>query len=89
MAVLQDVAQQAQLQAQLAALMAENAALKAKAAQAGTFKLKVSEKGALSLYGMGRFPVTLYKQQWRKVIARAGEIEAFIKANEATLTSKE
>ena len=51
--------------------------------------MKVSEKGALSVYGMGRFPVTLYKEQWLRLLAMADEIKAFIEANEANLKSKE
>lgn len=50
--------------------------------------LKVSEKGAVSLYGMGRFPVTLYGEQWRKLLAHADQIEAFLTANAALLSTK-
>jgi hypothetical protein len=49
----------------------------------------VSEKGAVSLYGMGRFPVTLYKEQWLRIVGYASEIEAFIRDNESRLKSKE
>jgi hypothetical protein len=49
----------------------------------------VSEKGAVSLYGMGRFPVTLYKEQWLRILGNAPEIEAFIRDNESRLKSKE
>ena len=48
-------------------------------------RMKVSEKGALSVYGMGRFPVTLYKEQWLKLLDMSGEIRAFIAENEARL----
>ena len=51
--------------------------------------LKVSEKGAVSVYGMGRFPVTLYKEQWLRLLAIADEIKAFITANDERLKSKE
>lgn len=71
---------------QLAALRAENAALKAQTASKLTFK--VSEKGALSVYGMGRFPVTLYKEQWGKLFAMADNIKAFIQANDTLLKAK-
>jgi hypothetical protein len=75
------------LQEQIAQLTAENAALKAKTARKLT--LKVSEKGALSLYGINsQFPVTLYKEQWVKVLGMAEEIKAFIAANDAKLTVK-
>ena len=50
---------------------------------------QVSEKGALSVYGMGRFPVTLYKEQWLKLLSMADEIKAFIEANNESLKSKE
>jgi hypothetical protein len=49
----------------------------------------VSEKGAVSLYGLGRFPVTLYKEQWERVFANASLIEAFIRENESKLKTKE
>ena len=51
--------------------------------------LKVSEKGAVSLYDMGRFPVTLYKEQWLKILDMADTIRAFIAANDAKLKAKE
>jgi len=51
--------------------------------------MKVSEKGALSVYGMGRFPVTLYKEQWLRLLAMAEDIKAFIEANNDNLKSKE
>jgi hypothetical protein len=50
--------------------------------------LKVSEKGALSVYGLGRFPVTLYKEQWQKLLEMADDIRAFLKENDAQLKSK-
>ena len=75
------------LKAELERLRNENAALK-KGAAAG-LRMKVSEKGALSIYGMGRFPVTLYKEQWLKLLNMADEIRAFIKANDAQLKAKE
>ena len=51
--------------------------------------MKVSEKGALSVYGLGRFPVTLYKEQWVKLLAMAEDIQAFIRDHADTLKSKE
>ena len=59
------------MKAELERLRAENAALKATKTAAGSLSLKVSEKGALSVYGMGRFPVTLYKEQWLKLLGIA------------------
>ena len=78
---------EAEMQAELERLRAENAQLKNK--EKGGLTLKVSEKGAVSLYGMGRFPVTLYKEQWLRVLASAPEIEAFIHENESRLKTKE
>lgn len=74
------------MQAELERLRAENAVLKKGAARGLT--LKVSEKGALSVYGMGRFPVTLYKEQWLKLLDMADDIRTFIKANDGALKSK-
>ena len=75
------------LQTELERLRAENERLKK--AGRGKLAMKVSEKGALSVYGMGRFPVTLYKFQWLRLISMADEIKAFIEANEGSLKSKE
>ena len=74
------------LKAELERLHNENAALK-KGAAAG-ITMKVSEKGALSIYGMGRFPVTLYKEQWLKLLNMADDIRTFIAAHEGQLKSK-
>jgi len=76
-----------ELKAELERLRAENARLKNKGA--GGLSLKVSEKGAVSLYGMGRFPVTLYKEQWLRILASAPEIETFIRENDSKLKTKE
>jgi hypothetical protein len=76
-----------EMQAELERLRAENAQLKNK--DKGGLTLKVSEKGAISLYGMGRFPVTLYKEQWLRILGNASEIETFIRDNESRLKSKE
>ena len=75
------------LKAELERLRQENAALK-KGASSG-LRLKVSEKGAVSVYGMGRFPVTLYKEQWLRLLDSGDEIRAFIAANDAQLKAKE
>jgi hypothetical protein len=74
------------LKAELARLKEENERLKARSVR-GT-SLKVSEKGALSVYGLGRFPVTLYKEQWQKLLGMTDEIRAFLKENDAQLKSK-
>jgi hypothetical protein len=54
-----------------------------------SIRMKVSEKGAVSIYGMGRFPVTLYKEQWLKLLEMSAEIRAFIAANDAHLKKKQ
>ena len=75
------------LKAELERLRSENAALK-KGASTG-ITMKVSEKGVLSIYGMGRFPVTLYKEQWLKLLGMSEDIRAFIAANDGQLKTKE
>jgi len=74
------------LKAELERLKAENERLKA--GRGRTTGLKVSEKGGVSVYGLGRFPVTLYKEQWAKLLDMAEEIRAFIKENDARLKTK-
>jgi hypothetical protein len=76
-----------EVQAELERLRAENARLK-KTASKGV-SLKVSEKGGVSVYGLGRFPVTLYKEQWAKLLDMADDIRAFIRDNEASLKAKD
>ena len=78
---------ESELKAELERLRAENAQLKTK--DKGGITLKVSEKGALSLYGMGRFPVTLYKEQWLRILDSIAEIKAFIQENDSKLKTKE
>ena len=74
------------VQAELARLKEENERLKAR--QTRAVSLKVSEKGGLSVYGLGRFPVTLYKEQWTKLLDMAEDIKAFLKENDSRLKSK-
>lgn len=74
------------VQAELERLRTENAALKARGPRA--VALKVSEKGGVSVYGLGRFPVTLYKEQWAKLLDMADEIRAFIKTHDSELKAK-
>lgn len=76
------------LQTELERLRAENEALKASNKRAGSISMKVSEKGAVSVYGLGRFPVTLYKEQWLKLLAMAEEIKQFILENRERLKVK-
>jgi hypothetical protein len=75
------------VQAELARLRAENEALKQKRNTA--VSMKVSEKGGVSVYGLGRFPVTLYREQWTKLLAMAEEIKTFIEENRSKLKAKE
>lgn len=84
-AVTADNAEVSALLARIAALEAEAAARKV----AKALSFKVSEKGAVSVYGMGRFPVTLYGEQWERLFAHGNELQAFIKANHAGLKVKE
>ena len=89
MAILQDVskANMTEILARLAKLEEENAALRARGAN--KVSLKVSEKGAISVFGLQRFPVTLYASQWERIIAMADEIKAFIRENKAKLATKD
>ena len=73
-------------QAELERLRAENERLKRQ--QDGGLRLKVSPKGALSVYGLGRFPVTLYKEQWTRLLAAADEIRAFLAEHDDELKDK-
>lgn len=75
------------LKAELEKLRAENEALK-KTKEKG-LSMKIGEKGGLSVYGLGRFPVTLYKEQWIRLLQMADEIRAFINANSDKLKSKD
>lgn len=74
------------IQAEVARLKEENEQLKSR--QNRAISLKVSEKGALSVYGLGRFPVTLYKEQWAKLLDVSADIRAFLKENDAKLKTK-
>jgi len=76
-----------ELKAELERLRKENTSLKKGAARG--VSMKVSEKGGLSVYGMGRFPITLYKEQWLKLLDLSEEIRAFIAANDGALKSKQ
>jgi hypothetical protein len=77
------------LKAEIERLKAENENLKNKQSTEGSLSMKVSEKGALSIYGMGRFPVTLYKEQWLKLLGIADQIKKFIEENNSRLKTKE
>jgi len=81
------MAEEEDLKKELDRLRAENEALK-KQGPKGT-SLKVSDKGGLSVYGLGRFPVTLYQEQWTKLLDMADEIRKFIAANQDKLKKKE
>ena len=74
------------LKAELERLKAENEALKAKTTRATS--IRVSEKGGVSVYGLGRFPVTLYKEQWLKLLDMTDQIRTFITENEGKLKTK-
>jgi hypothetical protein len=76
-----------EMKAEIERLRAENESLKKPAR--GVLSLKVSEKGALSVYGMGRFPVTLYREQWERLLAMSDQIKEFIELNDHALKKKE
>ncbi len=80
------MASEEDLKSEIERLRAENAALKK---PRGQVYLKVSEKGGLSVYGMGRFPITLYREQWERLLSMADEIRAFIRDNDQSLKKKE
>ncbi len=74
------------LAGEVARLKEENERLKLR--QSRAISMKVSEKGALSVYGLGRFPVTLYKEQWTKLLDMADDIRTFLKENDSRLKAK-
>jgi len=74
------------MKVELERLRAENEALKRSSSKG--LSLRVSEKGAVSVYGLGRFPVTLYKEQWLRLLDMSEDIRMFIKQNESQLKSK-
>ena len=74
---------------ELARLRAENEKLKTATKKSKDISFKVSQKGALSVYGMGRFPVTLYREQWERLLAQKEEILQFIADNSEELKTKE
>jgi hypothetical protein len=76
-----------ELKAEIERLRAENESLKRPAR--GQISLRVSEKGGLSVYGLGRFPVTLYREQWEKLLDVGDQIRAFIHDNDQALKKKE
>ena len=75
-----------EMRLELDRLKAENEALKAKERR-GT-RLQVSEKGGVSLYGMRRFPITFYKEEWERILELADEIRAFLRDNASKLKTK-
>ena len=78
------------VKAELERLKRENESLREQAkAKPGQLSLKVSEKGAVSVYGMGRFPVTLYQEQWLKLLEHGDAIREFIRLNEGQLKKKD
>ena len=76
-----------ELRAELERLKAENEALKSR--RSGTTSMKVSEKGGLSVYGLGRFPVTLYQEQWLKLLDLGDQIRAFIRDHQGELKKRD
>jgi hypothetical protein len=75
-----------EMKAELERLRAENSRLKQRGSRG--VSMKVSEKGGVSIYGLGRFPVTLYKEQWEKLLDMSDDIRAFIQENASKLKIK-
>jgi hypothetical protein len=75
-------------EAEIARLRAENEQLR-RTRSAGGLTIKVSEKGGVSVYGLGRFPVTLYKEQWEKLLNMGEEIKGFMETHKDQLKTKE
>lgn len=75
------------LKAELERLRKENESLKQRSSRA--VSMKVSEKGGLSVYGLGRFPITLYQEQWTKLLDMADEIRQFISEHKSELKKKD
>ena len=73
---------------ELERLKAENERLKTGRKGLGEISFKVSTKGALSVYGLGRFPVTLYKEQWERLLVKIEDLKRFIKDNESRLRTR-
>ena len=76
------------LRAEIERLQKENEAL-AKKASSHTLSVKTSAKGAVSVYGLGRFPVTLYAEQWERLLANADKVKVFIEENRPSLATKD
>ena len=77
------------LQAEIERLKKENEALAAKRSGAHTLSVKASAKGAVSVYGLGRFPVTLYAEQWERLLANADKVKVSIEENRPSLATKD
>ncbi len=80
------MASEEELKAEIERLRSENEKLKKPSR--GQTSMKVSEKGGLSVYGLGRFPVTLYREQWEKLLGMSDEIKSFIQDNDEALKKK-
>jgi hypothetical protein len=70
-------------------LKARLAELEAKQQRTGTMTFKVSDKGGVSVYGLGRFPVTLYYEQWMKLLDKAQDLRDFLEESKSKLKLKE
>lgn len=77
----------AQLRRELEKVKAENEAMRNRSLQG--INLRVSAKGAVSVYGLQRFPVTLYAEQWQKLLEMADDIRGFIAENASKLARRE
>jgi len=73
-----------ELKARLATLEKESATKRS-----GALEFRVGEKGGVSVYGLGRFPVTLYYEQWHRLLATSEELKKFLEDNKSRLKLKE
>jgi hypothetical protein len=83
------MAEEQTMQAELERLRRENEQLRSRQSQGRGTSIRVSEKGGVSVYGLGRFPVTLYKEQWARLLDMSDDIRAFLKEHDSELKAKE
>ncbi len=80
------MSEDADMKAELERLRAENEALKSQSKR--SIRLQVSQKGGVSLYGIRRFPVTFYKEEWDRILSMKDDIESFMAEHEGELKTK-
>lgn len=70
-------------------LKARLAELEKSPRRTGSLEFRVGEKGGVSVYGLGRFPVTLYYEQWQRLLDAADKLREFLEENKSKLKLKE